>query len=218
MGESHSADDKKGWGKSVLGWFLVDENPKSHAGTTDADALIAKYAGAGDAPPAAELAGPLPAMVAGKVDFDAVFEAAGIGAEERGRVDKARDLLRSLPVDTPQPTKKQIVEASLRAFGIATEKIIQAGVAEIGALEAFIQKGRAEAQSVLSDGNQRIAELEKQIAEVRAVMQQATTDQETRVQAANAGKLGVQQVLEFFGQEAVAKAVQDAPKLQPTKS
>ena len=203
---------EKGWGKTVLGWFVVkDEEPAAPA---DADALIARYAGAPAAPPTVKLDGPLPAVEGGKVDFVKVFEAGGVDAEERGRVEKARELLRSLPVDTPQPVKKQIVEASLRAFGVATEKIIEAAVEEMQALEGFIQQGQAEAQRVAADGQSRVADLEKQIVEVKTVMQQAVADQETRVRLANDEKLGIQQVLEFFGQDAVAKVVRESSKLQ----
>ena len=210
---------EKGWGKAVLGWFVVSDDDSGKAPAGDADALIAKYtAGAGGdvVPPAIELKGPVPAVADGKVDFAQVFEAASIKADERGRVDKARELLRSLPGDTPQPVKKQIVEAALKAFGVATDKIIEAAVAEIQALESLIQKGQAEAQGVVADGNKRIAELEKQIAEVRTVMQQAAADQEARTRLANGEKLGIQQVLEFFGRDAVEKVVQESPKLKQT--
>jgi hypothetical protein len=221
MGGHVDDEDKRGLGKTVLGWFIAQDGGKPEP-AADTDALIAKYAGAADASavpavPAVQLSGPLPTVVNGKVDFLKVFEAAGIGADERGRVEKAQELLRSLPAETPQPTKKQIVEASLKAFGVATEKIIEAGVAEIGALEAFIQAGQADTQNVLGDGNKRLADLEKQMAEVRAAMQQAVADQEARVRSANEAKLAVQQVLEFFGKDAVAKVVQESPKLhQPT--
>jgi hypothetical protein len=211
---------EKGWGKSVLGWFVVSDDDPGKAPAADAESLIAKYAAAptagAAAPVAVELKGPVPAVADGKVDFTQVFEAAGIDADERGRVDKARELLRSLPSETPQPVKKQIVEASLRAFGVPTAKIIEAGVAEIQALESVIQKGQADAQGVVADGNKRIADLEKQMGEVRVVMQQAVADQEARTRLANAEKLGIQQVLEFFGRDAVDKVVQESPKLKQT--
>ncbi len=210
--------DGKGWGKTVMGWFVVQEGGAQGSGATadasDADALIAKYAGSAPAePPPVELKGPLPSVVNGAVDFDQVFEAAGVDAEERNRVVKAQELLRSLPAEQPAAVKKQIVEAALKAFGVPTEKIIEAGVSEIEALEAFIRAGQAETQKILADGGARITDLEKQIAEVKQVMQTAVGDQETRLKSANNEKLKVQQVLEFFGQDIVAKVVQDSPKL-----
>ena len=217
---SDAGGQGKGWGTTVLGWFVTNDGDASTSkGAGDADALIAKYSVNEGAPasPAVELKGPLPAVVEGAIDLAKVFEAGGVDAEERGRVEKAQELLRSLPSETPAPVKKQIVEASLKAFGVSTEKIIEAAVSEIEALEAFIRAGQAEAQKVLAEGNSRIAELERETADVKKVMQQAVSDQETRHKRANAEKLNVQQVLEFFGQEVVAKVVQDSPKLhQPS--
>jgi hypothetical protein len=207
---------QKGFGKTVLGWFVVDENGDKNS-APDTDALIAKYAGQEVQAPPVELKGPLPQVVDGTIDFQQVFAAAGVDEEERGRVLKAQELLRSLPAETPAPVKKQIVEASLKAFGVQTTAIIEAAVGEIEALEAFIRGGQAETQKILSEGTTRVAELEKEIAEVKKVMQQAVQDQEVRTNKANTEKLSVQQVLEFFGEDAVAKVVNDSPKLhQPS--
>jgi hypothetical protein len=200
--------DKRGWGKTVLGWFVVQED-----GAGDASGDVAPGDAAAPPPPVA-LSGPLPPIVNGTVDFGKVYEAAGLAADERDRVTKARELFRTLPAETPAPVKKQIVEASLKAFGVPTEKIIEAAVAEIQALEAFIRTGQGDAQGVLAEGNKRMAELEAEIARVKEAMQQATAEQQARVAAANAEKLNVQQVLEFFGQEAVAKVVQESDRLR----
>jgi hypothetical protein len=221
---------EKGWGKTVLGWFVVEEgaSQRQPAATSSesegrapadaADALIAKYAAEpAPAPPPVELRGPLPPVVDGAVDFDQVFELGGVDAGERDRVTKARDLLRSLPAETPVLVKKQIVEASLKAFGVPTEKIIEAAVQEMEALEAFIRKGQQETQDILSQGTARIAELEAQIAEVKSAMHISVGQQEARTVGANKKKLEVQEVLEFFGQEAVARVVIESPKLhEPT--
>jgi len=205
--------EKKGWGRTVLGWFVVqDDQPKTNP--DDVDAFINKYANApAPAPMPIELKGPLPEVQGGTVDFTAVFEAAGVDAEERDRAAKAQELLRSLPADTPAPVKKQIVEASLKAFGVPTQKIIEAAVQEMQALEAFIRSGQTDTQKILGDGNQRITELESEIVRVKQVMEQAVAQQEARTRAANGEKLNIQQVLEFFGQEAVARVVEESPKL-----
>jgi hypothetical protein len=92
-----------------------------------------------------------PAAPGGQVDFDAVFEAAGIDADERERVAKATDLLASLPADTAVAVRKQIVEASLKAFGVPIDKIIEAGVSEIQALEGYIRTGAADTQKLLEE-------------------------------------------------------------------
>lgn len=216
---------EKGWGKTVLGWFVVTDENKATTESTgpasmdDADAIIRKYSGSAEPapPPPVEIKGPLPAVVNGHVDLVAVYEAAGVDSDERDRVSKAQELLRSLPAETPVPVKKQIVEASLKAFGYPTEKIIEAAVAEIEAMESYIRTGQAETQQLLLESNQRIADLERQILDVKTVMQSVVNDQESRTRVANQEKLKIQQVLEFFGQEAVARVVQASPKLHEPK-
>jgi hypothetical protein len=204
--------EKRGWGKTVLGWFVTSEGANTDA-ASDQAALIDKYASQPVPTHPVEWQGPLPQSIGSPADFAAVYEAAGVGAEEHDRVVKAQELLRSLPGDTPAPVKKQIVEASLKAFGVPTAKIIEAAVEQVQALEGFIRSGQADTQKVLGEGNQRIAQLEAEIAQCKQVMQQAVAEQEARARAANAEKLNIQQVLEFFGQDAVARVVEESPKL-----
>jgi hypothetical protein len=204
-----------------MGWFVVPDeekgtSPSEKAVTADqADALIAKYASEQPPPPPVSFQGPLPSITSanGAIEFDAVYEAAGITSTERDQIKKAQDLLRSLPQETPVNVRRQIVEASLKAFGVPTEKIIEASVSAMEALESFIRTGQAETQKLLTEGQERIASLEKEIASVRHVMEQAVSEQEMRTRNVNAQKLTVQDVLEFFGQEAVAKVVQASQKL-----
>ncbi len=215
--------DKKGWGSTVLGWFVVrDEDKGGAGGEASADALIAKYASdPAPAPNPVKLsaeAPPTPTQVGAEIDFAAVYRAAGVDDEEQGRIDKATSLLKTLPADTPREVKRQIVEASLKAFGYPVDQIIEAGAGEIQALQAYIEIGQQETQKVLSDGSARVAELEKEIASVKEAMEQKVSAQHELTKQCNAQKLKVQEVLEFFGQEAVAKVVRDSPKLhEPAK-
>ena len=243
--------EKKGWGSTVLGWFVVQEGQQegapeaaepaaeqpAAAGTDIADELLRKYSGDGSggytpspatrtaatadassaaagAPPATETFHPSPPPApGGEVDFDAVFEAAGVDSEERGRVARAVELLRSLPEGTETAVKKQIVEASLRAFGVPVEKIIEAGAEEIQALEFYQRAGAADTEELISQSEQRIRDLEQEIADIRKVMQQRVEEQQSVIRACNEKKLEVQHILEFFGQERVAAVVKASPKL-----
>lgn len=222
--------EKKGWGKTVLGWFVVQEGedgqmmantPMSVAeGQLSADELIAKYAAEDQEdpppppPPPVELSGPLPEVQAGGViDFEAVFESAGVSKEERDQVGKARQLLETLPAETPAAVKKQIVEASLQAFGVSTEKIIEASVSEMEALEAFIRTGQSQTQNLLSEASHRITQLDQEIQHLRQSMDEAMNEQRTRTTSANLQKLEIQKILEFFGRDAVAAVVTQSPKL-----
>jgi uncharacterized small protein (DUF1192 family) len=147
------------------------------------------------------------------VDFPKVYAAAGVGDEEQGRVGKAAQLLAALPADTEPAVKKQIVAASLKAFGVPIEKIIEGAVQEIQALEAYIRAGSLDTQAVHEESAKRIAQFEQEIARLKAVMEARTAEQLAVVGACNEEKLGIQKVLEFFGRDAVARVVRDSPKL-----
>lgn len=228
--------ENKSWGDTVVGWFIVrDDDKKSGEPSADAtaDELIAKYASStpytadsttgptDDAQPAAPQSenfipsnyGTPPPVVDGQVDFEAVFETGGVDAEERERIQKAKSLLDSLPEATDIAVKKQIVEASLKAFGVPIEKIVEAGVAEIQALEFYIRSGATDTEKLLKESSERIQQYEQEIQNLRKIMEDRVKEQNQVVAACNGKKLEVQKVLEFFGRDVVAQVVKESPKL-----
>lgn len=225
---------EKSWSDAVVGWFIVkDENDaqKSQPETDlTADELINKYAaqspltgdsGSTEIPSAGtrsekfvpENYGTPPPVLNGQVDFEAVFETGGVDAEERERVAKAKSLLDSLPENTDVSVKKQIVEASLKAFGVPIEKIIEAGAAEIQALEFYIRSGGSDTEKLLKESSERINQYEQEIHNLRKIMEERVKEQNNVTAVCNAKKLEVQKVLEFFGRDVVAQVVKDSPKL-----
>jgi hypothetical protein len=209
--------DKKGWGSTVLGWFVVQDDEgvtDSPAGAPQGEtgAVVPETAAAITGQEFFQKAPPI--APGGAVDFDAVFDAAGLADEEQDRVTKAIDLLRSLPAETPVEVRKQIVEASLRAFGVPIDKIIEAGVAEIQALEGYIRVGAGDTQVLLRESEARIKQYEEEVRQIRTVMAERVREQDQVARACNDRKLTVQQILEFFGQEAVARVVAASPKLR----
>lgn len=230
--------DSKNWGETVVGWFIVkDEDQNDPSASADeanltADELIAKYADqtplsadSGENQAATQTDNFVPSdyktpppVENGQVDFVAVFESGGVDAEERERIEKAKSLLDSLPETTDFATKKQIVEASLKAFGVPIEKIIEAGVAEIEALEFYIRSGKSDTEKLLKESTERIGQYEQEIKNLRNIMEQRVAEQNTVVAACNTKKLETQKILEFFGRETVAQVVKDSPKLhEPTE-
>lgn len=194
-----------------MGWFVVQDQT--------ADSGESEAADTEDVPSSAQqqdlpvFNAPPPPAPGGKVDFEKVFEAAGIDGDERQRVSRTLELLTSLPPGTEDAVKKQIVMASLRAFGVPIEKIIEAGAQELQALEAYIREGAADTDKVTSEADQRIKQYEEEIVKLKTVMQDRVSEQQSVVRSCNEKKLDVQKVLEFFGQEAVARVVRDSPKL-----
>jgi hypothetical protein len=220
----------KTWGKTVLGWFVVQEgkpqeanydqsggNPDDYVPFSDASSSGGDESAAAPAappPPAtAKFQGELPQVKEGKVDFEKVFETAGVDAEERSRVDRARELLNSLPAGTDDAVKKQIVHASLKAFGVPIEKIIETGVEEIQALESYIRAGSTDTEKVIEESEKRIKMYEDEIKQLKTVMQDRVAEQQIVIKSCNEKKLEIQHVLEFLGREAVEKVVKASPKL-----
>ena len=127
-------------------------------------------------------------------------------------------LLTDLPPGTDDTVKKQIVMASLRAFNVPVEKIIESGAQELQALEAYIRAGAADVEKVTTEADQRIKQYEEEIGKLKIVMQQRVEEQNKVMASCNSKKLEVQKVLEFFGQEAVAQGrprIAEAPGTFP---
>jgi len=215
--------DKKSWGSTVAGWFIERdepaaappeiETPENEAGlTTDPITSVAdSYTSPSPTQGVFQTAPPPPA--GGQVDFAAVFVAAGVDDEEQQRVARTTELLRSLPAGTDATVKKQIVEASLKAFGVPIEKIIEATAEEIQALDGYIRNCAADNEKLIQESDARIKQYELEITNVRTVMQQSVEEQQKLIKACNDKKLEVQQVLEFFGRDKVASVVKASPKL-----
>ncbi len=241
-------EQKKSWGHTVMGWFVVSEEDQQNALEDSLPPLPGSIVAAADArhhgtpptppakpstkSPAAKPATvspppppPLPVFqkepppsTGGEVNFAKVFEAATIDNDEQERVAKSLALLKSLPAETDPLVKKQIVEASLKAFGVPIDNIIETGVAEIQALEGYIRAVGARTQKSVEESQKRIENLEQSIKDLQAEMQKLVTEQQAVLKACNDKKLEVQHILEFFGQEAVAKVVQESPKLHSPDS
>jgi hypothetical protein len=214
--------EKKGWGTTVVGWFVTQDQQSGVAQPEETpEQEPGRRRTAPGRPPSAEplnvFATPPPAAPGGAVDFEKVFDAAGIAAEARERVTRTMDLLNSLPPDSDANVKKQIVFASLKAFAVPIDNIIEAGAQQLQALEAYIRAGAADTSTVADEADQRIKQYEQEIVKLRQVMQDRVQEQQEVVKNCNARKLEVQKVLEFFGQDAVAKVVRESPKLQEPK-
>ncbi len=209
-------NDKKNWGHTVLGWFVVKEGGEDAPVSPEPEPLPPE----GDAgappppepPPVAFVTEP-PRAVGGQVDFAGVFDAAGVDASERDLFAKAQALLASLPPGTDPAVRKQIVEASLKAFGVPVDKIIEAGVESIQALEGYLRKTSADTAETARSVQEIVAGYEKKIAEARALLDRKLQEQASVQASCNSKKLEIQRVLEFFGQEEVARVVQSSPRL-----
>lgn len=206
--------EKKNWGSTVLGWFVVREGEEAGASPGEPPALSAEEIAAAtpEPPPVAFVKEP-PKAVGGEVDFDGVLDAAGVDASERDLFAKAQALLGSLPPGTDPAVRRQIVEASLKAFGVPVDKIIEAGVESIQALEGYLRKTAGDTANTAREVQALVADYEAKIAEVRQILDRKLQEQASVQTSCNSKKLEIQKVLEFFGQEEVARVVKESPKL-----
>jgi hypothetical protein len=152
-----------------------------------------------------------------KVDFAAVLRKAGLADEEQGRVDKALNLLHTLPAETPNEIKRQIVGASLQAFGIAVDRIIESALLHIAAFEKHSRAGEAETQTVLEQSKRRLDELSREAERIKQTMNETRAHQQGLHFACTRQKMRVNEVLEFFGPEAVERTRQSSVKLRDPK-
>jgi transposase-like protein len=220
--------EEKSLGAKILGLFVERDGDETPAEGTDAVSpsgdkraadLVAEIVGQaatkkGDLPathaappPPARQAVPTPTgpVAPARVDFDAVFKSAGMDAAELDRVRKAEELLKSLPEGTPQDVKRQIVEASLEAFGFEIAKIVGAAQNQLKALETYVRLNEQQTAKAISETQAQIARLEEQIIGLRAEITRKTEQLASVVAAADVRKGEVTRVLDFFGPPAAPK-------------
>jgi hypothetical protein len=209
--------DDKSLGKRILGLF-VEDVPADDSETRTADgeapsaadeiAAIARQSGpltpgaplgrtaaSASLPPSlssSELVAPV------KVDFDAVFKNAGIDPQALDRVRKAEDLLKNLPDSASAEVKRQIVEASLKAFGFEISKIVEGVQTQTRALEAYVRVNEQQTGKAITDAQAQIAKLEDQVITLRADIDKRTNALAGLSAAADVRKRQVLKVLEFF--------------------
>jgi hypothetical protein len=202
--------EDKGLGSKLLGLFVETDarddgpaEPKAGPGTGQPTAaqVVAELAAQatprpGPGPAATARTGPAPAPAT--VNFDEVFRASGMDAGELDRVKKAEELLRSLPEATPREVKRQIVEASLQAFGVDVQKISAAATSQLKAVDTWLTLNDRQTQKAVADAQARIAQLEDQVITLRADIATRTEHLAALGSAGQLRKAQVQRVLEFF--------------------
>lgn len=146
------------------------------------------------------------------VNFAEVFSAADIGEIEQGCMEKASELLHSLPAETPIAIKRQIVEASLRVFGFPIESIIKAGMAERVALDSFLEIGQDAVQKLITESKTHIERLQADIAGLQTLVEGRLREHEGQRKTCEAKKIEIQMVLEFFGKSSVPVPAKEEPE------
>lgn len=181
--------------------------PASPTATPVAPAAAAKPATS----PSPEPATPVPQV---EIDVATVLRKAGLSPEDQDRVEKTQNLLHTLPGDTPVALKRQIVGASLQAFGISVDQIVESALLHQGAFLRHQEEGEKQTQAQLQDGSRRLAELEKEIARLKLQMSEQRAQQQGLLFAVSRQRARLQGILEFFGTEAVERVQKTSVKLR----
>ncbi len=202
--------EQKGLGSKILGIFVEthdEKAPEPSDAEKTPEEIVAELAGT--SPAGRRGAGPgqgvaaldpqkLAATASGPADFEAIFREAGMDREELDRVRKAEELLRSLPEATPQPVRKQIVEASLKAFGFEVEKIVAGAQNQKRALDAYVKINETATAKAIQNAELEIRSLNDKISSLRSDIEKRTANLGSLSSAAQARKAQVQKVIDFF--------------------
>lgn len=148
------------------------------------------------------------------IDLETVFAKQGLSSEDRDRVEKALTLLHTLPMETPVSIKRQIVAASLQAFAIPVEQIIEASLLQQQAFDRHLREAEKQTQILLEHGQKRLAELEQETLRVQQQMQAQRAQQQGLALTVHGQKERIQEVLDFFGAEAAERVTQTSVKLR----
>jgi hypothetical protein len=202
--------EDKGLGSKLLGLFVeVKEEPTEQAPAAKSPAdIVAELAGqtapAKNASPslvppgvASVPTGPA-ASTAVAIDFDAIFRNAGVNQEELDRVRKAEELLKGLPETTPLDVKRQIVEASLKAFGFDLAKIVAAAHGSLKALDTYVRLTEQQTAKSVADAQTNIGQLEEKVAALKTDIAKRREQFRAVSAAAEVRKNEVHRVIEFF--------------------
>ncbi len=167
----------KGIGEKVLGMFIVTED---------------------EAPNVAPKPRPARAPVPEGAGFGAVYRAAGLPDEDCERLAKVVALVESLPQNAPFEVKRQIVGASLAAFGVAIDGVLAAGNGAVAALDAHVEDRKRCTDERVAEAEARIAKLAAEIDEARRAIDATLAKHADLARAAAAEKARVRGAVEFF--------------------
>jgi phage I-like protein len=201
------SENEKGFGSKLKGLFFESDEKPADENKSPADLVAELAAQSGARPAAAPPPEPPPpnlntqkmATAAGApTDFDAIFKDAGMDAAELDRVKKAEELLKGLPESTPQEVKRQIVEASLKAFGFELEKIVAAANNQKRALDTYVRVNEQVTAKAITEAEGQIKGLHEKIAALKLDIEKRTRHLASLSEAATNRKTQVQKVIEFF--------------------
>lgn len=134
-----------------------------------------------------------------ELDFPSVLRRYGVTDEDQGSIDKVLTLLRGLPGETPVEVRRQIVTASLSAFGIPVDKIVEAALLHEAALNRHVQLAEIDTRTAISRVQRTLKDLSDRIEAERRRESELLARQQGVVQACSVQRVRVNAITTFFG-------------------
>ncbi len=191
--------EQKGLGNKFKRLFLEDEGGEGSGPASAAD-QVAKLAGAavppGVIPPASTPVAPQPQgnVEPAKLDFKDIYKTAGLADDDLAQVDRAEKLLRTLPANLPIETQRQILEGTLKTFGVDPQRIRESIKRQQRALAAWTGVVKQDADKRDAEAHARIESLRAEALKLEHAIEErassrASVELACRTQSAAVGRL-----------------------------
>ena len=204
------------WNK-IKSLFIVQENDPSGApaATSDDHAVIEaelqKYQVPPSEPPAALPSDTDPAKLSGTIDFQAMYDTAGVPNTDE--VEALEKFLTELEGDLPQASKLAAAKAFLKAIGKSSVDVLNDAARKIKVVRAIDEGKSNDTRSAITREQAAIDELQKQIDEHRSSMEAMKRDLEGVRQQCVSEESRLQGARMFFG--AMDKLADTPPPAPP---
>jgi len=174
------------------------------------DASIARYQVPPDAPPVALPPETDPATLTGSLDFQAMYDTAGIPNTDE--VEALEKFLNELDAELPQASKLAAAKAFLKATGKSSVDVLEDAARKIRVVRAIEAGKREDSRKTLATQQQAIDELQQQIDQLHKGIEDAKKDLESVRSQCATEEARLQGARMFFGaMESLADAAPAAP-------
>jgi hypothetical protein len=162
------------WNK-IKSMFVVSEQPEDATEKLMKD--LEKYELPAEEPPAPLPAGTTPAALSGQIDFQGLYDQAGIPNTDE--VESLERFLAGLDQSLPDGAKTAAAKAFLGAIGKAPRDVVTDAGRKITVVRAVVDAKRADTDQAVAQRQSAITELQRQIDEQRAAIEALNTDLES---------------------------------------
>jgi hypothetical protein len=184
--------------------FVVNDSKLSAGGATPSaedmaaiEAELSKFRVPEDAPAAALPADTSPEQLAGTIDFQALYDQAGIPNTDE--VEALEKFLGGLEASLPSASKLAAAKAFLGAIGKSPQDVLTDAGRKIGVVRSVDEAKRTATDETQKVHQAAITELQKKIEEHRAAIEAALRDHENVKQQCVVEEARLQGARVFFG-------------------